>query len=126
MLLQDREVQRAGLVGLGGAGFPAHVKLNVSPEVKLDTLILNGAECEPYITADHRIMVEHADEVVEGAKISSLKRFKDDVKEVVAGYECGIGLDRFDAFETGDFIEAYIQEKVKAELAAPSTRPVKE
>jgi translation initiation factor IF-2 len=64
--------------------------------------------------------------LVEGAKISSLKRFKDDVKEVAAGYECGIGLDRFDAFETGDFIEAYVQEKVKAELAAPSPRPVPE
>jgi len=64
--------------------------------------------------------------LVEGAKISSLKRFKDDGKEVAAGYECGIGLDRFDAFEAGDFIEAYVQEKVKAELAAPSPRPVKE
>jgi len=64
--------------------------------------------------------------LVEGAKISSLKRFKDDVKEVAAGYECGIGLDRFDAFEAGDFIEAYVQEKVKAELAAPSPRPAKE
>jgi translation initiation factor IF-2 len=64
--------------------------------------------------------------LVEGAKISSLKRFKDDVKEVAAGYECGIGLDRFDAFETGDFIEAYVQKKVKAELAAPFARPAPE
>jgi translation initiation factor IF-2 len=64
--------------------------------------------------------------LVEGARISSLKRFKDDVKEVTAGYECGIGLDRFDDFETGDFIEAYVQEKVKAELAAPAARPVQE
>jgi translation initiation factor IF-2 len=64
--------------------------------------------------------------LVENAKISSLKRFKEDVKEVLTGYECGIGLDRFDAFETGDIIEAYVQEKVKAELASPATRIVKE
>lgn len=64
--------------------------------------------------------------LVEGAKISSLKRFKEDVKEVVAGYECGIGLDRFNDFEAGDVIEAYVQEKVKAELASPAPRPVKE
>ncbi|MDD2903318.1 MAG: translation initiation factor IF-2 [Syntrophales bacterium] len=59
--------------------------------------------------------------VVEGAKINSLKRFKDDVKEVLAGYECGIGLDRFNEFQEGDIIEAYTQEKVKAVLEAPSS-----
>ncbi len=64
--------------------------------------------------------------LVEGAKINSLKRFKEDVKEVTAGYECGIGLDKFDNFETGDIIEAYVQKKVKAELAAPAPRPVRE
>jgi translation initiation factor IF-2 len=63
--------------------------------------------------------------LMEGAKISSLKRFKEDVKEVIAGYECGIGLDRFDKFEAGDLIEAYIQEKVKAELASPTTKEIK-
>jgi translation initiation factor IF-2 len=64
--------------------------------------------------------------LVEGAKINSLKRFKEDVKEVLAGYECGIGLDRFNDFESGDLIEAYIQVKVKAELVSPTTREVKE
>lgn len=62
-------IRAAGVVGMGGAGFPAAVKLNVRPDVKLDTLILNGAECEPCLTSDHRLMVEHAKEVVEGAKI---------------------------------------------------------
>jgi Na+-translocating ferredoxin:NAD+ oxidoreductase subunit C len=66
--LQER-IAAGGVVGLGGAGFPTDVKLNVKPGVKLDTLILNGAECEPYITCDHRVMVEHADEIIEGAKI---------------------------------------------------------
>jgi translation initiation factor IF-2 len=59
----------------------------------------------------------------EGGKISSLKRFKEDVKEVQAGYECGIGVDRFNDFQAGDIIEAYTQEKVKAQLEAPAARP---
>jgi len=62
-------IRNAGIVGLGGAGFPAHAKLDVKPDVHLDTLILNGAECEPYLTCDHRIMVEHAADVIEGARI---------------------------------------------------------
>jgi translation initiation factor IF-2 len=63
--------------------------------------------------------------VFEGGKITSLKRFKEDVKEVVAGYECGIGIDRFNEFQEGDLIEAYVQEKVKAQLEAPAARPEK-
>jgi translation initiation factor IF-2 len=61
--------------------------------------------------------------VSEGGKINSLKRFKEDAKEVLAGYECGIGIDRFNEYKEGDIIEAYIQEKVKAILAAPAARP---
>ncbi|MDO9532577.1 MAG: translation initiation factor IF-2 [Deltaproteobacteria bacterium] len=61
--------------------------------------------------------------VSEGGKINSLKRFKDDAKEVLSGYECGIGIDRFNDYKAGDIIEAYTQEKVKAILAAPSARP---
>lgn len=61
-------VEKAGIVGMGGAGFPTHVKLSGAVG-KVDTLILNGAECEPYITADHRLMVEKGEAVVEGAKL---------------------------------------------------------
>ncbi|MEW6386305.1 MAG: translation initiation factor IF-2 [Thermodesulfobacteriota bacterium] len=61
--------------------------------------------------------------LMEGAKISSLKRFKEDAREVAAGYECGIGLDRFNDFQSGDIIEAYTQEKVKAYF---DTSPAKE
>ncbi len=64
--------------------------------------------------------------LVEGAKVNSLKRFKEDAKEVAAGYECGIGLDKFTAFEAGDIIEAYVQEKVKVALASPGAREAKE
>lgn len=56
----------AGIVGMGGAGFPTHVK--IKPAVKVDTLILNGAECEPYLTCDHRIMLERTDDIVRGAQ----------------------------------------------------------
>ena len=62
-------VKKAGIVGIGGAGFPTHVKLSPPSEAKVDTLILNGAECEPYLTTDHRLMLEHSQEIVEGAKI---------------------------------------------------------
>ena len=64
--------------------------------------------------------------VSEGGRINSLKRFKEDAKEVLAGYECGIGIDRFSDFKAGDIIEAYVQEKVKAQLEALNTRPQKE
>ncbi|MDA3971463.1 MAG: electron transport complex subunit RsxC [Desulfobulbaceae bacterium] len=62
-------VHGAGLVGIGGAGFPTHVKLSPPPSDTIDTLILNGAECEPYITSDYRQMLEMSDEIIEGAKI---------------------------------------------------------
>ena len=64
--------------------------------------------------------------IVEGAKVNSLKRFKDDVKEVQSGYECGIGLDKFNDFKAGDIIETYVQEKVKAVLDTLPTREGKE
>lgn len=58
--------KQCGLVGLGGAGFPAHIKLSPSGETKIDTLIINAAECEPYITSDYRECVESLKDVVEG------------------------------------------------------------
>ena len=59
----------AGIVGLGGATFPTHVKLSPPPDKPIDTVILNGAECEPILTCDHRLMLEHPDEVVEGFRL---------------------------------------------------------
>ena len=59
-------IKDAGIVGLGGAGFPTAVK--VSPKTKVDTLVINGAECEPYLTCDHRLMLERADEIARGAR----------------------------------------------------------
>jgi electron transport complex protein RnfC len=64
-----RAVQDAGVVGLGGAAFPAHVKMVPPKDTKVETLILNGAECEPYLTSDHRVMVEYPERVHFGARI---------------------------------------------------------
>lgn len=61
-------VKKKGLVGMGGAGFPLHAKLR-SPGITLDECIINGAECEPFLTCDHRIMVEKTDEILSGLEI---------------------------------------------------------
>lgn len=62
-------VRESGLVGLGGAGFPTHVKLNVPEDKEIDTLVINAAECEPYITVDYRECVENAENVLKGVEI---------------------------------------------------------
>ena len=59
-------IREAGIVGLGGAAFPTHVKLSPPDSKPIDTAILNGAECEPWLTADHRLMLERPAEVLEG------------------------------------------------------------
>jgi Na+-translocating ferredoxin:NAD+ oxidoreductase subunit C len=56
-------------VGLGGATFPSHVKLNVPEGKKCNVLIINGVECEPYLTSDHRLMVEKGEEILTGVSI---------------------------------------------------------
>ncbi len=58
--------RNAGIVGLGGATFPTSVKLSPPPDKKLDTLVINGAECEPYLSADHRLMLEKAELIADG------------------------------------------------------------
>lgn len=62
-------IREAGVVGMGGATFPTHVKLMPKEPEKIDTIIVNGAECEPYLTSDHRVLLETPDEVVLGLKI---------------------------------------------------------
>lgn len=61
-------VREAGIVGLGGATFPTHAKLSPPPDKKIETLIINGCECEPYLTCDHRLMVEQPERVVFGTR----------------------------------------------------------
>ncbi|MBN2290726.1 MAG: electron transport complex subunit RsxC [Candidatus Glassbacteria bacterium] len=62
-------VQQAGIVGLGGAAFPTHVKLSPPPGKPIDTFILNGAECEPWLTTDYRQMLERSKDLITGVKI---------------------------------------------------------
>ena len=63
------KVKAAGIVGMGGATFPTVVKLSPPKEKKVDAVLINGAECEPYLTADYRLMVERPKEVIEGLKV---------------------------------------------------------
>ena len=61
-------IKDAGIVGMGGAGFPTHVKLSPPKDKKIDTVILNGCECEPFLTSDHRIMLESTEKILWGMK----------------------------------------------------------
>ena len=85
-------VQDAGIVGMGGATFPTHVKLSPPKEKPIDVVILNGAECEPYLTSDHRLMLDKSKEIVDGLKI--LMR----ILNVSKGY-IGIESNKPDAIE---------------------------
>ncbi len=75
-------IRLAGIVGLGGAGFPTAIKL--SPSVQLDTLIVNGAECEPYLNCDYRLMIENTDDIYRGIKHTAKAL---NIKNVIIGIE---------------------------------------
>lgn len=79
------KVVSAGVVGLGGAGFPTAVKLQPKQENSIHTLILNGTECEPYITADHMLMLEHAEDIILGACLMSY--LLDNPQHILIGIE---------------------------------------
>jgi electron transport complex protein RnfC len=79
-----QQVKDAGVVGMGGAVFPSAVKLRVRPEKPIKTLIVNGAECEPYITCDDLLMREKADEIVAGIQV---------MQHIVRPAECLIGIE---------------------------------
>ena len=64
-----QHITDSGIVGLGGATFPSHVKLDLKNDNQVDCLVINGVECEPYLTADHRLMLEKADEIIVGIQI---------------------------------------------------------
>lgn len=78
------KILQAGMVGMGGATFPAHVKLSPPDDKPIDTLILNGVECEPFLTADHRLMLEQPEQILSG--IAILRRILN-VENVFIGVE---------------------------------------
>ena len=77
-------IRNAGIAGMGGATFPTHVKLSPPPDKPIDTLILNGVECEPFLTSDHRLMLEEPEKILHGVQLIAriLK-----VKRIVIGIE---------------------------------------
>lgn len=77
-------VKEAGIVGLGGATFPTHVKLMIPPGKMAEVIIINGVECEPYLTADHRLMLEKAEEILIGCQIAMKATA---AKKIVIGIE---------------------------------------
>ena len=77
-------IRETGIVGLGGAGFPAFIKMNPGARMSIDTLILNGAECEPYITCDDMLMREHAREILSGLLI---------IRHALQAKQCLIGIE---------------------------------
>lgn len=78
------KIKACGVVGLGGATFPTHVKLNPAPGSVAECLIINGAECEPYLTSDYRIMLERTKEIIVGAAI---------MQKALGGCRCVIGIE---------------------------------
>ena len=78
------KIKACGVVGLGGATFPTHVKLNPAPGSVAECLIINGAECEPFLTSDYRIMLEKTKEIIVGAAI---------MQKVLGGCRCVIAIE---------------------------------
>ncbi len=79
-----KAVLDGGIVGMGGATFPAHVKLAPPKDKKIDFLLLNGAECEPYLTADHRLMLEESRRIISGVRI---------IAKILGNPKCIIGIE---------------------------------
>ncbi|RLD22620.1 MAG: electron transport complex subunit RsxC [Bacteroidetes bacterium] len=106
-------IQDAGIVGLGGAAFPSHVKFAIPEDKECKYIMLNGCECEPFLTADHRVMVEHPEEIIDGILI--LNKYIKAEKAFI-----GIEANKPDAIEvltkaaaTSDFPIEVISLKVK-------------
>ena len=103
-------VKAAGIVGMGGATFPTHVKLVPPSDSPVDWILLNGAECEPYLTADHRVMVENAERIAMGVRL---------VRHIMGVTKASIGIEA----NKPDAIEA--MQKAVGDMAEVVVLPVK-
>ena len=94
-------IKNAGIVGLGGAGFPTAVKL--SPKTQLDTLVINGAECEPYLNCDYRLMLERTEDIYKGIKYVAMAL---GIKNIVLGIELNkpLAIKAFERFTDIDVV----------------------
>ncbi len=106
------KIKNAGIVGLGGAGFPTHVKLNPPADKKIDSIIVNAAECEPYLTTDHRVLLEKTERVVKGLEIMLM--LHPDAKGYIA-----IEVNKPDAIEA---LEKAVASKSKISVIALKTK----
>ena len=103
-----------GMVGLGGAAFPSHAKLSVPKQAKVHTLVVNGCECEPYLTCDHRVMVEEADPLIVGIRyamratgaVRTIVGVEDNKPDAVAAIQGAIERARATTTEGEIFVEA--------------------
>jgi electron transport complex protein RnfC len=86
------KVEKAGVIGMGGAGFPTHIKLSPPESIEIDTVIINGAECEPFLTVDHRLLLEEYEDLFRGLEL--IKKAVGAEKGIVA-----IELNKKDAIE---------------------------
>ncbi|OHX64354.1 electron transport complex subunit RsxC [Flammeovirga pacifica] len=99
-------IQQAGIVGLGGAAFPTHVKLKVPEDKQCDILLLNGVECEPYLTTDHRVMLEQSDDVFMGIRY---------LLKATGAKKCIIGIEA-NKQNAADHLEKNIPEDLPVEV----------
>ena len=98
-------IRLAGIVGLGGAGFPTAVKL--SPKTQLDVLIINGAECEPYLNCDYRLMLERTDDIYKGIKYAAMAL---KINKIIIGIEANKP-EAIKAFERFDDLDVVVLKK---------------
>lgn len=127
-----KKISECGIVGMGGATFPSHVKLSPPADKPIDTLILNGAECEPYLTADHRLMLENGEGILEGTlivqKILGAKNvwiaIEDNKPDAIQSIQDKLSDPRFKGFSVAKLQTKYPQGGEKQLIQAITKREV--
>jgi electron transport complex protein RnfC len=102
-----------GIVGLGGATFPTHIKYNLKQGVKLEYFVVNGVECEPFLTADHRLMLEKTFEILEGIRI---------IKKILSPEKIIIAIEENKPDAIAEIKHAVVQMRLDYEVVALKTR----